>query len=117
VSEEVDLFGVTPTTGCRFQKSGIGIKLGYLIKVKVSLRKAAEEVRERLSWRLFAIQRCVRSRRAASESKRRRGTRSVAAVMPQVDHRVSEDFEGVVQFTGHCHVVGGLTEMRRQYRA
>jgi hypothetical protein len=70
VSEEVDLFGVTPTTGCRFQKSGIGIKLGYLIKVKVSLRKAAEEVRERLSWRLFAIQRCVRSRRNCCASCR-----------------------------------------------
>ena len=33
-----------------------GIKLGVPIKVKVGLRETADEVRERLSWRLFAIQ-------------------------------------------------------------
>src|SRR5476649_2527760 len=41
----------------------------------------------------------ARSRCGAPESKNGRRTRSGLAVMPQVDHRVGEGFEGVVQLT------------------
>jgi hypothetical protein len=59
----------------------------------------------------------VRSRRAAPESKHRRRTRSVAAVMPQVDHRASEGFESVVQFTDTIKAHQQATELENHLEA